>query len=107
MTVQEDFVWGEGYGNGSKADDERCKMYQGVQTTYHHIASFIICLASVSIDLTPDKIFLYRHAVTISKIKSASDPSRDTVCTGIIWFVPSGFKWLLYGSKGLNLGWEI
>lgn len=83
------------------------KMYQGVQTTYHHIASFIICLASVSIALAPDKIFLYRHAVSISKIKSASNPNRDTVCTGIIWFVPSGFKWLLYGSKGLNLGWEI
>ena len=75
--------------------------------TLNHFASFIICLASVSIALAPDKIFLYRHAVSISKIKSASNPNRDTVCTGIIWFVPSGFKWLLYGSKGLNLGWEI
>ncbi len=23
---KEDFVWGEGYGNGSKADEERCNM---------------------------------------------------------------------------------
>ena len=58
-------------------------------------------------DKTAEEKFKEAAAVSISKIKSASNPNRDTVCTGIIWFVPSGFKWLLYGSKGLNLGWEI
>lgn len=38
MTVQEDFVWGEGYGNGSKADDERCNMIIGGLNTLIHFA---------------------------------------------------------------------
>lgn len=38
MTVQEDFVWGEGYGNGSKADDERCNMMIGGLNSLIHFA---------------------------------------------------------------------
>lgn len=38
MTVQEDFVWGEGYGNGSKADDERCNMMIGGPSSLIHFA---------------------------------------------------------------------
>ena len=38
MTVQEDFVWGEGYGNGSKADDERCNMMIGGLSSLIHFA---------------------------------------------------------------------
>ena len=38
MTVQEDFVWGEGYGNGSKADDERCNMMIGGLKSLIHFA---------------------------------------------------------------------
>ena len=36
-TVQEDFVWGEGYGNGSKADDERCNMMIGGLNSLIHL----------------------------------------------------------------------
>ena len=38
MTVQEDFVWGEGYGNGSKADDERRNMMIGGLKSLIHFA---------------------------------------------------------------------
>ena len=38
VTVQEDCVWGEGYGNGSKADDKRCDMMVGGLSTLIHFA---------------------------------------------------------------------
>ena len=37
-THLEDFVWGEGYGNGSKADDERCNMMIGGLNSLIHFA---------------------------------------------------------------------
>ena len=46
----------------------------------------------------------YRHAVSISKIKSASNPNRDTVCTGIIWFVPLSLIHILSSLYGQQKG---
>ncbi len=38
VTVQEDCVWGEGYGKGSQADDERCNMMVGGLSSLIHFA---------------------------------------------------------------------
>ena len=38
VTVQEDCVWGEGYGKGSLADDERCNMMVGGLSSLIHFA---------------------------------------------------------------------
>ena len=38
VTVQEDCVWGEGYGKGSLADDERCNMMVGGLGSLIHFA---------------------------------------------------------------------
>ena len=38
VTVQEDCVWGEGYGKGSIADDERCNMMVGGLSSLIHFA---------------------------------------------------------------------
>jgi len=64
MTVQEDFVWGEGYGNGSKADDERCNMIIGGLNTLIH------------------RLYFRFSCVTGSGYKQRICDKRDTLRTG-------------------------
>lgn len=78
MTVQEDFVWGEGYGNGSKADDERCNMMIGGLNSLIHLR-----ISSIfKYDRYIHRLYFRFSCVTGSGYKQRICDKRDTLRTG-------------------------
>ena len=79
MTVQEDFVWGEGYGNGSKADDERCNMMIGGLNSLIHFADQQLFF---KYDRYIHRLYFRFSCVTGSGYKQRICDKRDTLRTG-------------------------